>query len=171
MAIQHRDRYYDTKFPGGILGNNHFTIQQQTLWQEVEKFLQPWLDERQRLIELWHQAVTGALEDKLNHRQVEALCQVLMDYISAGHFEIYEKLLDEAKAFNDGLLSLAETLYEQINYSTEHALRFNELYAGRKNYYLRKRKLPIEIAKLGETLEERFQAEDQLVKFLHKWQH
>lgn len=148
--------------------NQPFEIQQQKLWKQVEEFLQPWLDERQSLIQKWHKVLSKSQGDLLAECEVQSLCELLMDYISAGHFEIYEKLLEESQAFNDGFLSLAEPLYELIGHSTEQALRFNENYASSKSCRLRKRKLPFDLSKLGEALEERFEAEDQLVKFLHQ---
>jgi len=151
--------------------NKSLKVEQREIWEQVERYLGPWLDERQVLIEAWHRVLNEALEEKSSYDleySVQILCETLMDYISAGHFEIYEKLLEESRTFNDGFLSLAEPLYILINHSTEFALRFNEHYADSKNCQLRKKKLPHELSRLGEKLEERFEAEDQLVKFLHQ---
>ncbi len=49
---------------------------------------------------------TDALREKFVR-----LCEVLVDYVSAGHFEVYEQLIQEAREFNDGGLELAAKLY------------------------------------------------------------
>lgn len=170
MAIQ--EKYWETKPPlNHFYSNSLLTIEQRDIPESVAHFLKPWLKERSSLIQSWHHVLDNAIKQQSVERAVQELCQRLMDYVSAGHFEIYEKLLEEAKAFNDSFIKFAEPIYQNIGVSTERALRFNEKYATGKSYQLRRKQLPFELSKLGEALEERFEAEDQLVKFFNQLHH
>ena len=54
-------------------------------------------------------------------------CELMVDYISAGHFEVYDHLIQEAEEFNDGKgLDVARRLYPQVSKTTEVALAFND---------------------------------------------
>ena len=67
-------------------------------WQRIEALVQAWLDERQQLIVLL--CTLQGLKGLSDHRQplqkqVQNFCQLLMDYISAGYFEVYRVLYDK----------------------------------------------------------------------------
>jgi regulator of sigma D len=86
---------------------------------------------------------------------------VLVDYVSAGHFEIYEQLTSEAKAFNDKRgLELAEQIYPRIDVITEKLLAFNDLCDEGKC-------VAEKFKELGGLLHERFELEDCLIEVLH----
>jgi regulator of sigma D len=92
---------------------------------------------------------------------LQEFCGVLVEYVSAGHFEIYEQLTGEAKAFGDTRgLELAETLYPRIDVITEKLLAFNDLCdAGQC--------VAEKFKELGGLLHERFELEDCLIEVLH----
>jgi regulator of sigma D len=89
-----------------------------------------------------------------------------MDYISAGHFEIYEQLLGEARAFDDEpALALAAQVYPQIEASTLAVLDFNDRCDNgdcRDSVGLAR-----ELQRLGQLLHQRFELEDCLIEVLH----
>ena len=95
------------------------------------------------------------------------LCEVLVDYVSTGHFEIYEQLVSEAREFNDGGLELAAKVYPRIEQTTEVALNFNDRLDGRELSEEDVKALFGELSKLGEALETRFEMEDFLIEHLH----
>ncbi len=95
------------------------------------------------------------------------MCEVLVDYVSAGHFEIYEQLIQEAREFNDGGLELAAKVYPQIEQTTEIALNFNDRLDGQSLSEAQVRELFSELSRLGEALESRFEMEDFLIEHLH----
>ena len=105
---------------------------------------------------------TDALREKFVR-----LCEVLVDYVSAGHFEVYEQLIQEAREFNDGGLELAAKLYPRIEQTTEVALNFNDRLDGRELSEVDVRELFNELSRLGEVLESRFEMEDFLIENLH----
>jgi len=138
-------------------------------WGGVSELIDRWLKERQEL--LVHYCDLSGEND---FSQTEALtekfvrlCEVLVDYVSAGHFEIYEQLIQEAREFNDGGLELAAKVYPRIEQTTEIALNFNDRLNGQSLSEAQVRELFDELSRLGEVLESRFEMEDFLIEHLH----
>ena len=79
-------------------------------WQAVEGLLQSWLKERRDVL-VKYTTIAAILESRADRPPLEfglqGLCQVLVDYVSAGHFEIFHELIREAEAFADGSDKLA----------------------------------------------------------------
>lgn len=135
----------------------------QERWGGVHQLLDRWLQDRHQLVsayQLLHSRPQGA------GPELEGFCAQLMDYVSAGHFEIYEQLLGEAHAFGDQpALALAAQVYPQIEASTLAVLDFNDrcdngdcrdtVGFGR------------ELQRLGQLLHQRFELEDCLIEVLH----
>ena len=97
-------------------------------WGGVSELIDRWLKDRQELLVHYCD-----LSGESDFSQTEALkqkfvrlCEVLVDYVSTGHFEIYEQLVREAREFNDGGLELAAKVYPRIEKTTEVALNFND---------------------------------------------
>ena len=133
----------------------------QERWGGVHKLIDRWLLERHELIQAYD--ALGAKPEALseNHKPLQEFCGALVDYVSAGHFEIYEQLTGEAKAFNDKRgLELAETLYPRIDVITEKLLAFNDLCDEGKC-------VAEKFKELGGLLHERFELEDCLIEVLH----
>ncbi|MBE0486533.1 sigma D regulator [Marinobacter sp.] len=138
-------------------------------WGGVSELIDRWLKERQELLVHYCE-----LSGESDFSQTEVLqekcvrfCEVLVDYVSAGHFEVYEQLIQEAREFNDGGLELAAKVYPRIEQTTEVALNFNDRLDGRILTEAELRALFGELSKLGEILEGRFEMEDFLIEHLH----
>ncbi|WP_417531573.1 sigma D regulator [Marinobacter lipolyticus] len=138
-------------------------------WGGVSELIDRWLKERQELLVQYCElsgendfSQTEALREKFVR-----LCEVLVDYVSAGHFEIYEQLIQEAREFNDGGLELAAKLYPRIAQTTETALNFNDRLDGKTLSESDVRGLFDQLSELGEILESRFEMEDYLIEHLH----
>lgn len=129
--------------------------------------LKTWLHERQKLIssffELSAQNPARTNGQKLNTQKLEKFCEVLVDYVSAGHFEIYQALLPQAKETSKPEGKLASKLYPALVHSTEHALTFNDKYANEAGYRKLLDDFSGDLSELGEGLEERFELEDLLI--------
>ena len=143
----------------------HRNPQQQ--FDAVEQLLTRWLRERRELLGKYTEIVVGMdglLDvDDLQLRQ-HVLCQLLVDYVSAGHFEVYHELLEEAESFGDGSSTLAENVMPAIGDTTEVILAYEEKYTDTNS---EKGKLKRDLSALGEVLESRFLLEDQLIAGLH----
>ncbi|ATJ83818.1 sigma D regulator [Halomonas beimenensis] len=142
----------------------------QERWGGVHKLIDRWLDERRELlvhfVEL-KEACDADLEEVTKAR-IDAFSELLMDYISAGHFEIYPQLKAECEAFEDHeALSVADRLLARLDMSTELVLAFDEDYASpvRCQHYLPR--LPAWLDRLAKGLTERFSLEDRLIARLH----
>jgi regulator of sigma D len=133
----------------------------QERWGGVHKLIDRWLLERNELIKAYDDL--GAAPDTLSvtRKPLQEFCGTLVDYVSAGHFEIYEQLTGEAKAFNDKRgLELADTIYPRIDVITEKLLAFNDLCDEGKC-------VAEKFKELGGLLHERFELEDCLIEVLH----
>lgn len=140
-------------------------------WGGVHDLIDRWLNERQEMLVLFC-AIEGLeqyqpKETPINVK-LKAFCQILVDYVSAGHFEIYEQLFREAKEFNDGSIELAKEIYPKIEKNTQIALDFNDRYDGDDHQEEDLVELGQDLSKLGLALEERFEFEDQLIENLHE---
>jgi regulator of sigma D len=133
----------------------------------VEELLTRWLKERRELLGKYTQiAVTldsNAEPDSLKQRQ-QALCSILVDYVSAGHFEVFHELLEEAESFGDGSGALARQIMPAIGDTTEVILAYEEKYGSGDAY---PQTLQRDLSSLGEVLESRFVLEDRLIAGLH----
>lgn len=139
-------------------------------WHAVHTLLERWLEERQELIILMCDLSSQeglVAYDMPSSARIQRFCQVLMDYISAGHFEVYQRLQQEAEEFRDEASMAARALYPRIESTTSAALRFNDLYDTDEHCEELIGNLRQELSELGELLEERFQMEDRLIDVLH----
>ncbi len=136
-------------------------------WGGVSELIDSWLNERQTMLVLYC-SLTGVdpqedddrpLQDKLRH-----FCQLLVDYVSAGHFEIYEQLEKAAmESGSDEILAQSQRLFQGLRRNTNICLDFNDNCESLGNIA----KLQEMLSTIGEALEERFAMEDQLIGLLH----
>ena len=129
-----------------------------------------WLDVRRTLLVEYMQLAglmppySKALPSK---EALSDFCDRLVDYISTGHFEIYEILIDayEKVQEKEHHLSLTNRLIDRIQDTTESILDFNERYGDIKDDEMPE--LETDLSQLGLALEERFKLEDRLVLVLN----
>ncbi len=141
-------------------------------WGGVSQIVDKWLEQRQQLIVEFctvsgvHALVTQSDEDP--GAGLQHFCELLVDYISAGHFEVYDHLIQEAEDFEDGsALELAKRIYPDLSKTTESALAFNDQVEALRQSGQNDPQLARKLSKLGESLVTRFELEDQLVDKLH----
>ena len=132
----------------------------QERWGGVHKLIDRWLAERKQLVQQYTELCEAAEANKTTATLLESFCDILVDYVSAGHFEVYEQLIREAEEFQDqGGLDLARQLYPRIETITQSAVQFNDQYARKAM-----EKLTRQHTKLQEKLAE---AEDKRVEKQH----
>ncbi len=138
----------------------------QERWGGVHRLIDRWLQERQELVAAYAAIGNAPQAPSANAQSLQRFCQVLVDYVSAGHFEVYEQLTSEAKAFNDQRgLDLAKQIYPRIEAITEVALSFNDRCDNGDGHD--SLSLGEELRRLGQALHERFELEDCLIEVLH----
>jgi regulator of sigma D len=138
-------------------------------WLAVETLLQGWLKERRDVL-VKYAAIAATVDRSNEPEQLEPglvrLCQLLVDYVSAGHFEVFYELIREAEAFADGSDKLADNLIPRIADTTEIILGFDEKYPTPEGTY--GPDFNADLSLLGEMLELRFVQEDRMIASLHK---
>lgn len=94
---------------------------------------------------------------------LEDFCQELVDYMAAGHFEIYSRI-EEGNERRDEITRLAEKIMPRINDTTQIAIAFNDIYDHTDSINEAAiKKLPTYLAQLGEELATRIDLEDQFI--------
>lgn len=133
-------------------------------WNAVEKLLQRWLKERRDIL-VTYTALASHPQAQEETGRLQALCELLVDYTSVGHFEVFYELIREAEAFGDDSENMALGLISRIGDTTEIILGFDEKYpltSGQEGDF------SADLSLLGEVLETRFELEDQLIAGLHR---
>ncbi|SDT89576.1 sigma D regulator [Halopseudomonas salegens] len=139
----------------------------QERWGGVHQLIDRWLAERKELILHYSALRERAAPNSQPDRYRSEFCNVLVDYLSAGHFEIYSQLIREAEDFKDNRgLELIHQLYPRIEVTTQEALGFNDSY-GHSADLANEQELQQELQQLGAMLDERFELEDCLIEVLH----
>lgn len=136
-------------------------------FEAVEELLTRWLKERRALLGAYTEIVVTLdhpLDGDVMEQRQKALCELLVDYVSVGHFEVFHQLINEAESFADGSCVLAERLMPDIGATTEVILAYEEKYGNSRGH---QEKLKRDLSSLGEVLESRFVLEDQLIAGLH----
>lgn len=138
----------------------------QERWGGVSDIIDKWLEERKQLLiqycslsELVEESKADSARPVLQH-----LCQIMVDYMSAGHFEVYDQLVKEGQEFDDqeGLKSAGES-FKQIDSTTERILDFNDKYQETDDLS----SILSDLSQLGEVLASRFESEDKMIEVLH----
>jgi regulator of sigma D len=98
-----------------------------------------------------------AIEDTLRR-----FCQALMDYAASAHFQLYRYIADNRER-RQAVIAVAEKLYPHIVETTDAILRFNDKYES-MSLDNSVEFLDVDLSSLGETLAERIQLEDQVIR-------
>jgi len=120
------------------------------------------LIERQEMLALFCQV--AGLEPytpgEMNQRKLRRFCQVLMDYMAFGHFEILARI-SRGEEKRSSVVKVAEEVYEKILEATEYAVAFNDKYDSPTDDECKQVQNDLSI--LGEELATRIELEDRLV--------
>lgn len=122
-----------------------------------QQLVTAWLKQRQALlVTLYDLCHHRPFFLKLNCQELQSALQEfggqILDYLSLGHFKIYENLIDNVEQH----LSF---IVEQLNESTHQILNLNEKYRFRLNPV----QLDKDLGALAERLAKRFELEDKLI--------
>src|SRR3569623_532614 len=138
--------------------------------QRVDTLVQRWLQHRQSrfvmLMSLSDEKRRALNPTPLSER-VQSFCEDLMDYVSAGHFEIYDELLAEAESRASRHIAEGQTLLQRLQPTTDAVIRFNDIYEDPEDQD-ELANLSHELSALGLALESRFEIEDRMIALLHE---
>lgn len=131
---------------------------------QTNRMISELIEERQQVWSLY--CTAAGLEPFANHDSVESkvkdFCQILVDYISLGHFGIYQRIA-ERKERRSKVIKIAEEIYPRISRTTDSALHFNDKYEKLHGEKLTS-ELPDDLSRLGEELAVRIELEDKLIQ-------
>jgi len=101
-------------------------------------------------------------EEQPTAEMVREFCQAMVDYIAAGHFSLYERII-EGKERRHGVVHLAEELYPPLANTTDVAMAFNDKYV---DYKLDgpSEELSQDLSRIGESVAARIELEDRLLQ-------
>ncbi|MBY5992151.1 sigma D regulator [Ferrimonas balearica] len=139
-------------------------------WGGSNKLIDHWLESRRQLLIHYcqlaglppYEADTGTLPDEDNIKQ---FCNLLVDYVSEGHFEVYDQVASACERHGEQSRALAHSLLPKISHSTDSALDFNDKYTNGVNEEVLM-ELDQDLSHLGQKMEERFELEDRLLETL-----
>ena len=132
-------------------------------WGGVSQIIDRWLQERQDML-VHYCALSDSKSDPERGARLRKLCEIMVDYVSAGHFEIYDQLIREGRDFGDEeALQAGARHFKEVDATTEAVLDFNDKYQETDDLTA----LDADLSGLGEALEARFSAEDSMIAVLH----
>lgn len=129
------------------------------------KLVDRWLHVRKHLLVAYYNLV-GIKPGKesfmrLNEKALDDFCQSLVDYLSDGHFNLYERIIREMEGTTPYLA--ASKLYPLLEANTQQIMDYYdstlENAIDHDNYL----EFQQALSDLGEALEERFTLEDKLI--------
>lgn len=128
-----------------------------------------WLAERNLLIILYCKLSGTRNQQQLpDNVQLNHFCDILIDYVSAGHFEVYEQIVGECETNGRASMQLLEQLYPKISETTDIVVNFNDKYSQFSEHSIMKN-LDNDLSQLGEAIAQRVELEDSLIDTLkHK---
>lgn len=143
----------------------------QQQWGGSHNVIDSWLNERQEVLVSYCQLAGLPPFDTTNRKlpdddEIKSFCQLLMDYVSTGHFEVYDKIVLQSKQQDPNKKALADELYPKISKTTDIALQFNDRYADNKQTTEVMKDFDDSLSALGQFLEERFSLEDKFIATL-----
>ena len=92
--------------------------------------------------------------------------QLLIDYVSLGHFGLYERLLTGNER-RERVFAVANAIYPAFSATTEAVIRFNEKYEHADSTCFSD-ELELDLSSLGEFLAKRIDLEDQLCALMQQ---
>ena len=141
----------------------HELEQLQDKWGGHSATIDHWLRARQQLL-IQYCELIGLRQSAPclpEQHQITEFCNLLMDYVSAGHFEVYDILVSD----DSHGTALKHEVYPQLARITDEALAFNDAFATELQAAASSR-FDQQLAALGETLEDRFALEDRLINHM-----
>ncbi len=129
-----------------------------------------WLqDRRDLLVSYYHLAGLKPNKDcfmALNEKALNAFCQCLVDYLSAGHFNIYERVIKETA--QDDSLRATSQIYPALQANTSALMKIYDTHLENAINHDNYHEFQTVLSRISEILEARFMLEDKLVQLAFK---
>ncbi|MBA0185472.1 sigma D regulator [Pectobacterium versatile] len=127
-----------------------------------------WLQARKQLLVAYYHLV-GIKPNKealslLDEEALDNFCQNLVDYLSTGHFHLYEKMLHEAATHSEQVLALSTQLDLALQNNTQQIMAFYDSHLAAAIDHDNCLEFQQALSHVGEALEERFTLEDNMIQ-------
>jgi len=144
----------------------------QEQWGGSSDVIDHWLDKRQNVIveycklaALQPCASKASVSELPSPQELQCFCQDLVDYISEGHFKIYDMVMNKWQSTGFQITDDIHQAYAEIVKTTEPLLNFTDSYAAISEED-ELEALDDDLSKVGEILESRFELEDELIQLI-----
>ena len=129
------------------------------------KLVDRWLLVRKHLLVAYYNLV-GLKPGKesfmrLNEKALDDFCQSLVDYLSSGHFNIYERIIGEMEGSTP--LLAATKIYQQLEANTQQMMDYYDTCLENAIDHDNYLEFQQALSDIGESLEARFALEDKLL--------
>ncbi len=140
-------------------------------WGGSNKLIDQWLENRRKLLVHYCQIAglppyAKAEKSLPSFERVKFFCDLLVDYVSEGHFEVYDRVVNACENSGPSSKSLAQQVLPKITSTTNVALDFNDKYAEAQDDQVLY-ELDDDLSELAHAMETRFELEDKLLEILH----
>lgn len=129
----------------------------------TRKLIEDMLQQRRKmLVLLWELSKLDFKQiDDTVRETVDEFLSILVDYIAAGHFGLYQRIADGSER-RGPVVTRAKELYPRIERTTEAAVAFSERYE-KADEKVRGARLAADLSALGEEVTTRIELEDKLI--------
>ena len=129
------------------------------------ELIDQWLYARKHLLVAYYNMV-GIKPNKeshtaLNEKALDNFCHNLVDYLSAGHFNIYERIISEMEGSSP--LLAATQIYPQLEANTQQMMDYYDTCLENAIDHDNYLEFQQALSDIGESLEARFALEDKLI--------
>lgn len=163
--------FYGKKLSSSV-GKRSLALMSEDLTKDIPELckntaVNDWLAERNQLIVQYCKLSGSRNQPELPElQQVNQFCDILIDYVSAGHFEVYEQIVSACEVNGQDSILLLEKLYPQITETTDIVVDFNDKYSQNTSVNNRFTSLDSDLSLLGEAIAKRVELEDTLIETL-----
>ncbi|MEY4475438.1 MAG: regulator of sigma [Pseudomonadota bacterium] len=139
------------------------------------KLIDQWLHARKDLL-VSYCTVIGIKPQRekhtpLNEEALENFCLNLVDYLSSGHFHIYDKIIKQAEGTSSPKMALTTKVYPALKNNTQTIMTFHDRYTNIEIDQDSCIEFQQALSDIGEALDARFRLEDQLIQWAaESWQ-
>ncbi len=131
------------------------------------EFIDQWLHARKELL-VAYCALVGLKPNKekhtpLNEKALDNFCHNLVDYLSSGHFHLYQRIIDEVAGIDSLKKRMASKIYPALELNTEAIMAFHDSYTDNDIDDENAFAFHYALSDIGEALDARFILEDQLI--------
>lgn len=147
--------------------------------KNIDRTVRKLVDERQRMLIRFCQLAGITSTDEVEEvnddsvdfqptvAELENFCEVLMDYLGTGHFELYQRIIDGHER-RQSVLRAAQQFYPAIAETTQFLVEFNDKYDPFEGSAAECHSLRSDLNKIGKAISLRSDFEDKMLSALHR---